>query len=236
MTVVLRGPAHSTLLRAARLALEEKGVAYALREADLPGARDRRPGRAARHRPWDAPVLEHDGFSVSEATAITRYVDEAFPGPALQPSEVRGRARMAQVIALADHHLHGPPAMRLLWRAMYGAAAAAEGGGPPDEAAAEEDRAAVEHALDLVEGLIGPDGRLAGGAFGLADCHLIPVVDLLAPTEEGRGALARRPRLAGWWRGLSGRPSVARTRPRFGQGIGASAPAAPAAGPSEPAA
>jgi glutathione S-transferase len=82
MPVVLRGPAHSTLPRTARLAMEEKGVAHALREADLPQAGDRRPGRAARHRPWDAPVLEHDGFSLSETAAITRYVDEAFPGAA----------------------------------------------------------------------------------------------------------------------------------------------------------
>jgi glutathione S-transferase len=215
MPVVLRGPAHSTLLRAARLALEEKGVAYALREADLPQARDRRPGRAARHRPWDAPVLEHDGFALSETAAITRYVDEAFPGPALQPADVRARARMAQVVALADHHLHGPPAMRLLWRAMYGAAEA-DGGSPLAEAAAE-DRPAAEHALDLVESLIGTDGRLAGGAFGLADCHLIPVLDLLAPTDEGRVALDRRPRLAAWWRGAGTRPSVAATRPRFGR-------------------
>jgi glutathione S-transferase len=74
----------------------------------------------------------------------------------------------------------------------------------------------VEHALDLVEGLIGPGGHLAGGAFGLADCHLIPVVDLLAPTAEGRAALERRPRLAEWWRGAGARPSVAATRPRFG--------------------
>jgi glutathione S-transferase len=214
MPVVLRGPAHSTLLRAARLVLEEKGVAYALREADLPQAQDRRPGRAARHRPWDAPVLEHDGFSLSETAAITRYVDEAFQGPALQPAEVRDRARMAQIIALADHHLHGPPAMRLLWRAMYGSEA---NGGPLAEAAAEEDRPAAEHALDLVEGLIGPGGHLAGGAFGLADCHLIPVLDLLAPTDEGRAALDRRPRLADWWRGASARPSVAATRPRFGK-------------------
>ena len=190
---------------------------YALREADLPQARDRRPGRAARHRPWDAPVLEHDGFALSETAAITRYVDEAFPGPALQPADPRERARMAQVIALADHHLHGPPAMRLLWRAMYGAAAEAADSGPLAEAAAGEDRPAVEHALDLVEGLIGPGGHLAGGGFGLADCHLIPVLDLLAPTEEGRAALDRRPRLAAWWRGVGARPSVVATRPRFGR-------------------
>ena len=132
MPVVLRGPAHSTLLRAARLALEEKGVAYALREADLPQAGDRRPGRAARHRPWDAPVLEHDWFSLSETSAATRYVDEAFPGPALQPADVRGRARAAQVVALADHHLHGPPATpAALWRAMYGGSGGGRRGGRP---------------------------------------------------------------------------------------------------------
>jgi len=85
-------------------------------------------------------------------------VDKAFPGPALQPAEVRERARMAQVIALADHHLHGPPAMRLLWRAMYGAEAA--NSGPLAEAAAAEDRPAVEHALDLVEGLGSATARL----------------------------------------------------------------------------
>ena len=34
MPVVLRGPAHSTLLRAARLALEEKGVAYDSHHSD----------------------------------------------------------------------------------------------------------------------------------------------------------------------------------------------------------
>jgi glutathione S-transferase len=214
MPVVLRGPAHGTLLRVSRLALEEKGVAYDLREADLPRPRDLRPGHAARHRPWDAPVLEHDGFALSEAAAITRYVDEAFPGPALQPTGARGRARMAQAAALADHHLHGPPAMRLLWRAMYGAA---DSDGPADGLVAdeEEDRAAVERALDLLEGLIGEGGHPAGGAFSLADCHLIPVLDLLAPTAEGTAMLNRRPHLAGWWQAVEARPSVAKTRPRF---------------------
>ena len=141
-------------------------------------------------------------------------MNEAFPDPALQPADVRDRARMAQAIALADHHLHGPPAMRLLWRAMYGVEA---NGGPLAEAAAEEDRRAVEHAVDLVEGLIGPGGHLAGGAFGRADCHLIPVLNLFAPTDECRAALGRRPRLAEWWRGAGARPSVAATRPRFGR-------------------
>jgi glutathione S-transferase len=215
MTVILRGPAHSTLLRAARLALEEKEVAYTLEEADLPGADTSSHRSAVRHRPWDAPVMDHDGFLVSETFAITRYVDEAFAGPALQPADVRERARMTQIIAVADSYLHGPPAMRLLWRAMYGTATA-DNAGPLAEATAEEDRPVVEHALNTVERLIGNCGPAEGPVLNLADCHLLPVIDLFAPTEHGGAALARRPQLAAWWHAAGMRPSVARTRPRFG--------------------
>ena len=31
------------------------------------------------------PAFEHDGFRLFETAAISRYVDEAFAGPALQP-------------------------------------------------------------------------------------------------------------------------------------------------------
>jgi glutathione S-transferase len=99
---------------------------------------------------------------------------------------------------------------------MYGETTAGRGG-PLDEATAEDDRPAVEHAFDLIERLIGPSGCLAGSAFTLADCHLIPVVDLFAPTDEGREALARRPRLTAWWQEVRERSSVAKTRPRFGE-------------------
>ena len=48
------------------------------------------------------PAFEHDGNMLYETAAIERYVDEAFDGPSLQPSGALARARMTQVIGIAD--------------------------------------------------------------------------------------------------------------------------------------
>ena len=54
------------------------------------------------------PTLVHDGFVLYETSAITRYVDEAFPGPALQPTEPAQRARMNQIVAIVDSYGYWP--------------------------------------------------------------------------------------------------------------------------------
>jgi glutathione S-transferase len=46
------------------------------------------------------PTLVHNNFQVFETGAITRYVDEAFPGPGLQPTDPRHHAAIACVLAL----------------------------------------------------------------------------------------------------------------------------------------
>lgn len=89
---VLYGPNYSTYTRAARLALEEKGVAYDLEEVDF--LKGMPPEQLARHPFAKVPAFEHDGLALYEVCAITRYVDETFAGPALQSSDVRQRARM----------------------------------------------------------------------------------------------------------------------------------------------
>ena len=89
MAIVLYGPAYSTYTRTARLALEEKEVAYRLHEVDTLAGEGQKPEHLARH-PWGkVPVLEHDGFSLFETVAVTRYVDEGFPGRSLQPADAR---------------------------------------------------------------------------------------------------------------------------------------------------
>ena len=108
MTVVIYGPTYSTYTRTARLALEEKGVAYRLREVDTLAGEGQKPEHLARH-PWGkVPVLEHDGFSLYETVVVTRYVDEGFSGPSLQPSDARQRARMAQICAMLDKYCWSP--------------------------------------------------------------------------------------------------------------------------------
>jgi len=45
------------------------------------------------------PTLVHDGFALSESTAIAEYLDDSIPGPALYPREHRLKARARQLQA-----------------------------------------------------------------------------------------------------------------------------------------
>jgi glutathione S-transferase len=212
MPVVLYGPAYSTYTRTARLALEEKGVAYDLREVDTLAGQGQTAEHLARH-PWGkVPVLEHDGFSLYETVAIARYVDEAFPGPALMPADPRRRARVAQVCSILDSYGWSPMVITVFVQRVV----VPMRGGAPDQGAIDEAMPRCERVLAAVEGLMDGEEFLLGGAVSLADLHLVPILDYFARTEDGRAALQRRPRLAAWWGRIERRPSVARTRPNLG--------------------
>src|SRR5262249_20774831 len=105
-TPVLYGPAYSTYTRTARLAFEEKGAGYRLEEVDILKGAGQAPAYLAKHPFGKVPALDHDGFMLYETTAIARYVDEAFPGPKLQPSDAKQRARMTQIMSIVDAYAY----------------------------------------------------------------------------------------------------------------------------------
>lgn len=211
MSVILHGPSYSTYARTARLTLEEKGVAYTLNEVDiLSGA-----GHSAEHlqrQPWGkVPAMEHDGFMLFETFAIARYIDEGFAGPALQPADVKARARMTQICGILDSYGYGAMVGKVFWQA----AVIPMQGGTPDEAVIEAGLAEAGKTLDVIEGLIG-GGMLCGDAISLADLHLVPIVEYFVMIPAGAEAWAARPRLAAWWTRMSTRGSVVKTRPSLG--------------------
>ncbi len=212
MTVLLYGPAYSTYTRTARLALEEKSVAYGLYEVDTLAGEGQKAEHLARH-PWGkVPVLDDDDFSLYETVAITRYIDESFPGPALQPVDARSRARMAQVCAILDNYGWSPMVITVFVQRVV----VPMRGGKPDQTAIDAALPQAERVLAAVEGLTDGDEFLLDGAVSLADLHLAPILDYFVRTEDGRAALVRHPRLSAWWQRIEQRPSVVRTRPDLG--------------------
>ena len=212
MPVVLYGPAYSTYTRTARLALEEKGVAYDLREVDTLAGEGQKAEHLARH-PWGkVPVLEHDGFSLHETVAITRYVDEAFPGSALHPTNAQRRARMVQVCAVLDNYGWSPMVITVFVQRVV----VPMRGGTPDQTAIDAALPEAQRVLTAIEGLMDGEEFLLGGALSLADLHLVPILDYFTRTADGRIALGTYPRLSAWWSHIEQRPSVMRTRPNFG--------------------
>ena len=86
----------------ARMALEEKGVAWTSRYIDLFSFDQLEPEYLALNPDGVVPTLVHDGKPVRESTIIIEYVDEAFDGPPLQPDDAMARARMREFIRLTD--------------------------------------------------------------------------------------------------------------------------------------
>jgi glutathione S-transferase len=106
--VTLFGLERSVYTRIVRLVLEEKAVAYTLRETEIFGSDGVPAEHLVRHPFGRIPALRHGDFSLYEASAIARYVDEAFAGPALQPTAPRARARMNQAISILDSYAYRP--------------------------------------------------------------------------------------------------------------------------------
>jgi Glutathione S-transferase, N-terminal domain len=103
---VVYGAPYSVYVRAVRLALEEEGVPYRLVPIDV-FTPDGPPKEYLNRQPFGRiPAFEHGGFQLYEAGAITRYVDEAFPGPVLQPTAPELRARTHQVISILDSYAY----------------------------------------------------------------------------------------------------------------------------------
>ena len=204
-TVTIYGAPYSTYTRSALLALKEKGVEFELEMIDI--LRPVPAEHLARH-PWGKiPVLAHDGLEVYETGAVTRYLDDAFPGPSLQPGNPRGRARMNQAIGVIDSYGYKPIVQDLFVQR----AAMPKFGQSSDEAKITAALPEAEKALAALTKILGNDEWFAG-TFSLADIHFAPVYAYLAMTPEGQVMLDNRPTLRAWWDRMAARPSVATTR------------------------
>ena len=204
----LYGAGYSVYVRAVRMALAEKGVAYTLIPVDVfaPGGA---PAEHLARQPFGKiPAFEHDGFRLYEAGAITRYVDEAFVGPPLQPTEPKGRARMTQAIGIQDSYVYPD----LVWGLYVERIEAPRRGRAADEARIERLLPRAETCLAALETLA--DGLwLAGPDLTLADLHAAPMFALFLQTPEGQAMLPEHPRLAAWWSAIGARPSFTATAP-----------------------
>jgi glutathione S-transferase len=154
------------------------------------------------------PALVHDGFTLYETGAITRYVDRAFPGPALQPTDPRALARMDQVIAIVDSYGYWPMVRQVFSYGVFRPRL----GQPGDTAEVERGLAASATVLAALEPLVGGGGPTEDGPT-LADLHLGAMMAYFTLAPDARALLQRHRRLAAWWAELSRRPSIAATDP-----------------------
>ena len=205
----LFGAPYSVYVRIARLALAEKGVAYRLVEIDAFAPGGPPADYLARRQPFGRiPALEHDGFRLYETGAIARYVDEAFAGPELQPSDARGRARMNQIISVLDSYAY----RTLVWDIFVERVRAPAQRRQPDEARIAGSLPRAETCLRALVDLMAEGPYLAGPAPSLADLHAVPMLIYFRMAEEGAALLRKVPALAEWLARMDRRASIGATR------------------------
>jgi glutathione S-transferase len=208
MAVELHGYRFSVYARIARLTLIEKGVAYDWREVD-PFATPVPADYLALHPFGRVPSLIHDGFALYETAAIARYVDEAFPGPRLQPADARRRARMAQIVGVVDSYGYWPLVRQVFSHRVFRPRV----GGVPDEEQARAGLAAASKVLAALEMLAEDADWLVGGSLSLADLHLAPMIAYFAMAPEGAALLADSSKLSRWWARIECRPCMIASQP-----------------------
>lgn len=199
----LYGADYSVYVRIARMALEEKGVGYELVPLDIFAAEGIPAWYLELHPFGRIPALEHDGFRLFETGAITRYVDEAFDGPALQPADARARARMSQIAGMLD--AYGYRAM------VWDVAVERLEKMPPDEALIAGGLRRAETVLKVLTSLKVKGPWLLGEQLTLADLHAAPIIAYFLKVAEGRDLLARFAEVRDWYARIADRASFART-------------------------
>jgi len=201
---VLLGNPLSTYTRSARMAFAEKGIAHAL-ESHAPHT----PAIDALH-PWGRiPAFKYGEFALFETSAIMRYVDTAFPGPALMPSSPIDAARAEQWISAINAYLYGTMVSRYVLPYLFPKGA----GGKPDRTVIDAALPDMTRQFQVLEAAYGANDWLAGDRLTLADLLLAPIVHYVGRLPEGHDLLAQHRNVARAHAAIAARESFRSTMP-----------------------
>lgn len=204
---IVYGPAGSTYVWSARLALAEKGVAHEL--VEIPFGEHRQEPHLERHPFAKVPAFEHDGFALYETQAILRYIDEGFPVAPLQPTDLHQFARMSQIMGIVDAYAWPAIAGGILVNRVL----APRLGLPVDEEAVAAALPRARLCLSEIARLMGDEPYLAGERVSLADLMAIPLLYYFSRLPEGAGPIAEHPTLSPWIARMEQRQSFQVTKP-----------------------
>lgn len=216
MPPVLWHIAISHFSEKARWALHLKGVEHE-RRAPPPGLHIPVALWLTRGRSATLPILQIDGQTLTDSTAIIAALEERVPDPPLYPIDAAERRRALELEDLFDRSL-GPAIRRLVWHELRGeperlgpvaaqAVPASVGApyarmlalgaslryGASSERAAHQAKSRVLAALDRLEVELGDRKYLAGDRFSVADLTAAALLYPLVLPDHAPKHLQRMP-------------------------------------------
>jgi glutathione S-transferase len=204
----------SPFSRKIRLVLKEKTLDF---DMVVERVWERRPEFLALNPAGDVPVLvEPDGTTLADATAITEYLEEIYPERPLIGATPVERAETRRLVAWFDVKFNREVTVNLVEEKIMKRFL---GLGQPNSQAIRAGCQNIKHHLDYIAYLMERRSYLAGDSFGLADITAaahISAVDYLGdvPWEQHDGAKE-------WYARVKSRPSF---RPLLSDHIPGAAP------------
>ncbi len=203
-TIEIIGIPGSTYVRAARMACEEKGVPYELKPV-MPHS----PEALAIHPFGKIPVMRHGDVELCESRAIAAYIDRAFDGPPLFPSEPRELALAEQWISLVNTAIDQVLIRQYLFAYVFPKTE----DGKPDRKTIDAVAPKMREHLALLDNAVAATGYLAGDRYSFADMNLMPILFYVRQSSEGGEALAKSSHLAAYYERNAARPAFKNTIP-----------------------
>lgn len=203
--MIVHGIPGSPYVRAALLALEEKGADYEF-AALAPGGLKQEP-HLARHPFGRIPAFEHDGWMLYETQAIMRYVDAVIPGPRLQPKEPRSAARMNQLMGITDWYVMPQVSAPITRNRVV----APRFNRPVDEDAIVKAIPNARICIAEIARVLDDHPWMVGDAISLADLLLAAHLSMFAQAPEGAQILQDHDNLRGWLARIEVRSSMKAT-------------------------
>jgi glutathione S-transferase len=200
--VEILGMPVSNYVWTTRIACAEKGI-----EHELVNVRPHSPEIDAIHPLGKMPVLRHGDVELFESKAILTYIDKAFDGPALAPTDAVGAAQVEQWTSFVNTATD-PAIMRAYLVPIVFAP-----GGIPDRAKIDAAVPGVERQMEILDKAVARTGYLVGNSFTIADMTLVPILAAASRFPESGAALAKRPNLQKYLQTHVARESVRKTAP-----------------------
>lgn len=214
-----------------RMALEEKGVPWTSRYIDIFAFQHLTPEFLAINPNGTVPTLVYNGEPIRDLITINEFIDQAFDGPKLIPTDPVMAARMREFIMQCEESFGAIVKLTMVkyilpkllnrWsrdellkqaerrpakflRDVHSRAVRGE----ITQAELDESLMIIEKLLDHLEAILTSSTWIIGDEISLADITIAPYVFRLSALGQDKfWSKDRRPHVAQWYKSLSTRPS-----------------------------
>ena len=183
-SLALTGTPRSTYVRTVRMALVEKGLAYAYDPAP-----PHTPPVDAISPYGRIPVFRDGATALFETSAIVRYLDETFEGAPLLAPNARLRGQMEQWVSMINCHGYDAMVRRYVLHYVFPKGE----GGAPDRRTIDAAVPEIEQLLVILDKAYAARDFLVGNALTMADLFLAPIIPYLAMFPESKALLGKTP-------------------------------------------